>query len=341
MSTSMVTSPKGISGNKYEIETVRDRILSMIPGAEGVPKSVLWASAQLAVSLNLNPLNGEIYIANFGSAKNPKYQPIIGVAGRRKMARRQAEYMDTYEEMSEEDLRKRRGSLYDEGDVGVTCTLYRLDMAGQCKRLGIPYSPTVASGYWRVNAREVKKWSDSARTYVGTGEFYSDNIPESWTAYEVAEKRALSNALKKAYDMTDQEQQARELGVSFDVDEAAVTLIDELAESDRRETAFTAKRPKHADDPDDDVLFATDIVDGEWSQAADEPESRPADFATDEQVARINELGNAVYGDGWGNKAAEMLPKVGGGHAGTFEEITQAQASVLINGLEKRARGVS
>lgn len=281
MSTDLaVQNPRGLTGDKQEIQAVKDRILSMIPGSAGCPREVVWATAQLSVAMDLNPLNGEIYIANFGSKKNPKYQPIIGVAGRRRMARRQAEYIDNYEPMDEIQLKKNRGELYDEADVGVTCTLYRLDMAAKCAKMNIPYQGTTAHGYWRKKARKQTEWSDEKRRYVGTGEWAADNIPETWTPYEVAEKRALTNAIKKAYDMNGPIERARDMGVNFDVDEASVRLVDDLAhelEVDERiqsdmETPLVSPNTVERDGDGDlfeaqtVVAQAEEIIDGEFSE---------------------------------------------------------------------------
>lgn len=284
MSTDLaVQNPRGMTGDRNEIQTVRDRILNMIPGAASAPPEVQWATAQLSVALDLNPINGEIYIGNMGTESKPKYQPLIGIAGRRRMARRQADYIDNYEGMDELQLKKNRGELYDERDVGVTCTLYRLDMAAKCAKLGIPYKGTTAHGYWRKKARQHYKWDNSkpkGQKKVMIDSWDSDNIPETWTPYEVAEKRALTNAIKKAYDMNGPIEKARDAGVEFDVDEASVRLVNDLAhelEVDERiqadmETPLVS--PNAAERDDDGDLFeaktvvaqAEEIIDGEFSE---------------------------------------------------------------------------
>lgn len=184
-----------------------------------------------------------------------------------------------------------------------------------------------AAGIWTGKKKAGRYWND-------------DSLPTGVSSRDVAIRRAGKRALMQSsltlIPLDNRTESQR-------IDVLTGDLRTEAQHIDRN-TALIAQRESHPDNPDDDILFATDHgasaaadePEAEWRDA-DEPESKPTDFATPEQVKRVNELGNAVYGDGWGDKAAEMLPKVGGGHAETFEEITQAQANVLISGLEKRA----
>lgn len=188
-------NPAGF-GDKHAIAAIQQRIMSMIPGAADAPQDVVWAAAQLAVAYKLDPFNGEIYIMKLGK-KNvggqwvDEYRAHVGIKGLRKKAREQANFMTDTRTLSAEEVKAARRGDYDAGDIGVECTLWRLDVASECKRLDIPYKPVVATGFWRVKA----KFNRTEKTWE------PDNIPNTWTAHDVAEKRAEINAIKKAYDL--------------------------------------------------------------------------------------------------------------------------------------------
>lgn len=324
MSTALVANPRGITGDRAEIEAARQRILNMIPGSDGVPSEVLFATAQLSVSLGLNPIASELYIANMGTERKPKYTPIVGIAGYRTLARRQSDFMVELRELTPEETKHRRGAdMYDPQDVAYECKLYNLKLAQECKSLGIPYQPTVAYGYYRVRARAKYEWVNNRRTDKVTG-WISDNIPETWTRHEVAEKRAEKNAIKRAYDLTNAEHKAREAGGNMDADEATYKVIDDLAEQHGRDTAPMAEKEIFEDG---DLLFATDpkknkskAVEVEYEVVEDEQpeevesESPDQDGAPEltekeELIISLNEHGEAAYPDGWESASKQLLAR--------------------------------
>jgi hypothetical protein len=169
---------------------------SMMQLPPDVPDDVVWAAAQLAVAHHLNPFNGEIMIMDMGAVEVDgqwirQYRPHVGIKGLRVMARRQANYMTRFDVMSPDEVQQQRRGDYDPDDIGVRCTLWRLDVARECQQIGIPYQPVVAMGFYRRRA----KWSKKKT------EWMADNIPNTWTAQQVAEKRAEANAIKQAFDM--------------------------------------------------------------------------------------------------------------------------------------------
>jgi RecT family protein len=189
-------------GKRQEIREVQKRILHMIPGAADAPLSVQLAAAQLVVAHGLNPFNGELYIMPTGRRKvtvnghdtwEDVYVPYIGVKGLRRIARRQSMYLTDFREMDTEEVNHHRRGDYDPDDVGVTCTLARLDLASLCQSIKMDFSPSVGYGFWRKKARK--------RTRNNQVTWYADNIPETWTPLMVAEKRAEVNAIKQVYDM--------------------------------------------------------------------------------------------------------------------------------------------
>jgi hypothetical protein len=240
-------------GDRGEIAAVRQRMLAMSPKANEAPQSVVFAAAQLAVALGLNPLNGELYIANMGSKKYPDWQALIGVKGWRKKAREQSNFMAHERDMTAEEVKAHRGDLYHLEDVGVEVTLYRMDVAAQAKFLGIPYQPVKATGFWRKVARMKDVYVNGQKT--GEQEPIEDNVPETWSRRDVAAKRAEVNAIKKAYDLR--------FGVYVADDDPAAGVDATFAELGRliamkeRDEAPMAE-PNLRREADGDIIYAAD-----------------------------------------------------------------------------------
>ena len=262
--TALAENPAGF-GNKHAIAAVRDRIMSMMPGAATAPPDVVWAAAQLAVAYKLDPFNGEIYIMKIGSRKIGNqwiddYRAHVGIKGLRKKAREQAQFMTEFRDLSPEEVKIARRGDYDPDDVGVECTLWRLDIAQQCARLNIPYKPFKATGYWRVKAqyrRNENKWEP-------------DGIPNTWTAHDVAEKRAEINAIKRAYDLTIDVADPAAVN-----DEDTVEVIGHrIASHDRDHAGFVERNDNREVDGDilfypDEPVFEAEIVDVEAEESDD------------------------------------------------------------------------
>lgn len=273
MTTALAVQQTNVAhlGNRLEIEAVQKRIMSMMPGAKNAPSEVVWAAAQLAVAYRLDPFNGELYIMPVGrkqdanGAWGDEYRTHIGIKGQRKIARRKAEFNLSVREMSPEEVKRFRRDDYEPDDIGVEATVVRLDLARKFKDAGVQYTGSVGRGFWRVKAKYNK----------GEKKWDADNIPNTWTAYEVAEKRAEVNALKKAFDM------------DFDVaDPAAVEdedvveiMATKVAEHDRSR-AMVAERRNYIVEPDGDILMATDPIVGH---------RRPAPEPVDVEIEQIDE----------------------------------------------------
>jgi hypothetical protein len=231
-------------GERDAIQQIRDRIVSMMPGAAEAPPDVVWAAAQLAVAHELNPFNGEIYIMSTGRKKVGNqwvddYRAHVGVKGLRKKAREQAEFMTEFRDMTEDEVKRHRRGDYEPDDIGVECTLYRLDVAQTCARIGIPYKPVIAVGFWRKRAKYNKKnqsWSP-------------DNTPNTWSDHQVAKKRAEINAIKEAFDLT-----LNVADPSVAGDENTVDVLSRRIESHDRDHAI----PATVHVVDDDGIFAVD-----------------------------------------------------------------------------------
>ena len=277
-------------GDKHAIAAVQKRIMQMMPGASDAPPDVVWAAAQLAVAYRLDPFNGEIYIMklgkkNVGGAWVDDWRAHVGIKGLRKKAREQAQFMTEFRDLTPDEVKLARRGDYDPGDVGVECTLYRMDIAQQCARIGIPYKPFRATGFWRVNAVFKKN----------TSTWEPDGIPNTWTAHDVAEKRAEINAIKRAYDLT------------INVADPAMVSDDEAAEViGHRITAYDQDRALPVErvvnrEDDGDVVWAGepgyvkaqqaaqdgDFVDGVFAELAEEQADAAPDILADESVHEV------------------------------------------------------
>lgn len=179
---------------------VVDQMRQFMPIPEDCPDSVLHTVAQMAVAYRLNPFAGEIIPVSFGKAKDeqtgqwrPVYTAYITLAGRITLARRQSHFQYEARVMPPDEVKRYRQKAYDPADAGVEITLWRFDVAREAKEAGIEYKPTKAVGFWRKKAyldRKKQEWK-------------SDGVPETWTPIQVAEKRALAGALRKAYSLED------------------------------------------------------------------------------------------------------------------------------------------
>lgn len=239
-------------GSREEIVVVRNRIVSMLPNSHDLPEEIQWSLAQMAVAYRLDPFNGEIYVAKLGREKvagtqndwRDRYQVVIGIRGLRALARRQANYVvSPVRVMDAEEVKDFRRQEYDPQDLGVEIKVYRLDIASQCKMLDIPYHPSVGRGFWRAKAAAIKD-----KTGKITG-WRPDNIPETWTAHEVAEKRAERNALAKAFDLRVPDNLT---DASYDFDADLVSVADDRD----RDRAIMQPPSRVVVEEDGEILYA-------------------------------------------------------------------------------------
>lgn len=326
----LTTNPAGL-GDKHAIAAVRDRIMSMMPGAADAPPDVVWAAAQLAVAYRLDPFNGEIYIIKLGNKKVgnewvPDYRAHVGIKGLRKKAREQAQFMTKFEPLTADEIKAARRGEYDPGDVGVRCILYRMDIAQQCARINIPYEPFRATGFWRVKAKKSRD-----------GGYEADNIPSTWTANDVAEKRAEINAIKRAYDLTINVADPAAIN-----DEDTIEVVGRRVAQIEQDQSMFIDQDMTPDTDDGDVLFYhTDEYTGvtvDAPPAMPEPEPAPEPLITTGQTKVLHALGVAFYGDktGWDTKRPTIVEKLTKGRTRSSKDLTQAEADRLIGMLEEK-----
>ena len=258
MSTDLAVTNQetGITGDRDKIANMVERIRSMTTIPDDAPAQAVWGLAQMCHALDLNPIVGEAYLAKF----NGKYAPLVATIGYEKEARRQSEFQTEVVRMDEMELRQHLGDLYTEDDVGIKITMWVLKDALKWKDAGLPYKPVINYGFWQRNATPVMDWDSVARKKVPTGEYKPDNIPKSWSKIQVAEKRALRNAMKKAYSFTGFEAKMQKHGAltSENAEEFEDKVYEVIEEQVHQEEVKTA--PILQKDPgseEDGVLFAT------------------------------------------------------------------------------------
>lgn len=187
--------PPAVYDHDERIASLVRRMRYMMTGAADAPDAIVWRAAQLSAIHNLDPFGtGDIYIwSPYGNdCKDPKKWIVhVGIAAWRRKAQDQAKYTTDWRLMTPEEVATVRGELYDPGDVGVELALWRLDVAKDCRDLGIPYKPVVTQGVWRVKA------------YKTAGEKYTaDTLANTETKEEKARKRAEMKALRIAFHLT-------------------------------------------------------------------------------------------------------------------------------------------
>lgn len=322
-------NPTGIGGDKEIIASVQKRIMQMIPGAQAAPASVVWAVAQIATALDLNPLIGEVYIANIKGT----WGPIIATMGYETLARRIAKFDYKYTPMTEAELKAHRGADYHVEDYGVKITLRRWDEMKEAKAYGIDYWPVETYGIWR------KKGQGGA----------PDNIHNTWTKIQMAEYRALRTALKRAFSLGHAEAVEQQFGAfdgEFDI-EVAATLQEHIESMDRDAAPVNGNGLR----PDDDMLFAgepdrtprapieSEEIDEIYDaivEADETPEDEPADeapeLAAPGQVKAIVSLCHAKHGD----EADEFMAAICNDHGvNMIDQLTSKQAGVIIATLNR------
>jgi hypothetical protein len=237
--------PPALYNHDERIASLVRRMRFMMTGAATAPDPVVWRAAQLCAIHNLDPFGtGDIYIwSPYGEncADPKKWIVHVGIAAWRRKAQDQAKYNIDPRLMRAEEVAAIRRELYHPDDVGVEMTLWRLDVARECRNLGIPYTPIVTQGIWRVNA-----YKENGGTYK------PDQLANTETKEEKARKRAEMKALRIAFhlDMPTDEDLA-----DAEANWRIIQDLEQITTTEERLRAMPHK-PDLNCEPDGDILWA-------------------------------------------------------------------------------------
>lgn len=181
-------------GSRDDVAALSRRIRSMMPGGDKLTPAQAMAAAQYAILVDANPFRGEIY------AYPDKRSQLVLMDGYKllvRWAKKQCPYSERYTRLP--DL--------SEGDIGYRCwilrndaraTLHDLVQAGATFQEAFEIAATSAVGV----VRKHETWSAKYKKPI--------NPPKGWTWDQVAEKRALKNALNRSHGAPSPREIARE-----------------------------------------------------------------------------------------------------------------------------------
>lgn len=241
-SKSDAVQPPAVYGEDLQIASLVRRVRKLIKGAENAPDAIVWRGCQLATMHHLDIFSGDIWIyPAYEGCKPDEWIVDVGVSAWRRAAQRQAKYNCVFTPLSPEETAKRVGPDCTPEDVGVRCDLYRLDVARECKELGIPYTPTTAYGFWRKQARYVKS----------RNAWMADQLAATETKEDKAQKRAEKKALRIAFTLDYPDERL------VDLDSKTTADTQWAVASQERLTAMPAnQQPKTQVEPDGDQIWA-------------------------------------------------------------------------------------
>lgn len=234
--------PPALYGEDVQIASLVRRVRKLIKGAEAAPDAIIWRGCQIATMHHLDIFSGDIWIyPAYEGCKDDEWIVDVGVSAWRRAAQRQAKYTTAFTVLSPEETKARIGETHTPEDVAVECKLYRLDVARECKELGIPYEPVVSYGFWRKNARKKRN-----------GEYMADQLANTETKADKAQKRAEKKALRIAFSLDYPDERL------LDVEQNQWRVADELqrlAGQEERSRQAPAK-PEIRREENGDILWA-------------------------------------------------------------------------------------
>lgn len=173
-------------GDRAVIRELSERLRRFLPNGRDMTAADALAFAQTAVALDLDPFAHEVWFV-------PKIGIVTGIAGYRKLARRQDHYVAQFRDIRPDEREKHN---LDDGDIAAVCELYRPDQlrdAVEVNRVAgeviIPIGPTIGVGIWRPKELETR-----------SGRQKPEPTGRSWRW--IAEKRAEADAIRKAFNLT-------------------------------------------------------------------------------------------------------------------------------------------
>jgi hypothetical protein len=159
-------------GTREEVAALGRRLKVMVPG--DLTETEAMALAQYSRLMDANPFRGEIYAFN----SRGKLQLVEGYKLLIRWARRQCNYSEKYERLPDDEVPG--------GAVGYRCYILRDD------------AKQTLADFVKAGATFQDAYEIAAASAVGVA-LKNDNVPTGWTLDEVARKRALKNAINRAY----------------------------------------------------------------------------------------------------------------------------------------------
>lgn len=268
-------------GSREEIDALANRYIAMIPGKKLSKKAALTL-AQYAMATDANPFRGDVYAYEDGN----KVVLIEGYKLLVRWARRQCQFYERYERITNDT------DDIPEGIIAFRCRILRQDAVAdlaELTRAGVPDAYKLCS---------IEAVGTVKRTH---------RPPEGWTVEEVARKRALKNALNRAYGAPSPKEIAREtwmvedtLTIPKDWSADVVTPIHQQeleAKYNAQQRLLAEAREAHPSTrsaaQDTAELYGEEIVSGETREIiGPEPatEEEPKTNGLDSLLEEVNEV---------------------------------------------------
>lgn len=181
--------------NTYDPASLLDRWRQYASNLKDCPDEILLRAAELAKRHDLDLFSGnEIRI--YQPPGSNQWVIVVALDVLRKSSQSQSLYSLVPRELTADEVKALRKDLYDPEDEGWEVSLYRLDVARQCKEIGVPYAPTVKVGLWRKRAVEIVDITRATKSWL------PDEVPTGRQRSDVAKRRAERAALMEAYPLT-------------------------------------------------------------------------------------------------------------------------------------------
>lgn len=307
-------------GDQEQIKALGIRLKDTIPGWSKLKPEHAVAAAQYAVMTGSNPIRGEIYAYTDWQGN---LQIVDGYKMLVRWARRQSNFYDKYVELTKKE---REEENIPEGSFAERCFILREDARGMMKDLqnmGVSfkeaYEIVAISAIGVVTPRDMF-------VQGGKNKGKPINPAKGWTWKEVAKKRALKNALNRAYGMPSPQEISQESWMVDDVKTVSADWADvrpgasssemtemakinardrELTESQKPTSPEEAKaaldrgrRILHGDETVDEFIDG-EMVDSEPVEPEPKSEEKQAESVLDELALILTKLGSdATIEDG-------------------------------------------
>jgi hypothetical protein len=174
-----------LSENRTKEDVIKAVQVAYAAGRNQLTIAEQNAVALVAWNMGLDPSPGvgHLYAWKEGEGDKQKFYVQIGYQGWIFKAQQKYQFVYDTREMSDKE---RDAHGLQPGDVGAICELYEVERAAQWRTMGMEPRPIKGYGVWRKNLN-YKNASWSAK---------EDNVPNGRSPLWVAEKRAVTDAMK-------------------------------------------------------------------------------------------------------------------------------------------------